>query len=95
MKQYSSAITLLILLLAIYLSFEASMPSYTPDATIDEISFSTDRALVHVKNMSEKPHGVGFPAHSEVRDYIISALHKMGLETNTQQGLYCWRLGQF
>ena len=95
MKQYSSAATLLILLLAIYLSFEASMPNYTPDATIDEISFSTDRALVHVKNMSEKPHGVGFPAHSEVRDYIISALHKMGLETNTQQGFTAGDWGNF
>lgn len=71
------------------------MPNYTPDATIDEISFSTDRALVHVKNMSEKPHGVGFPAHSEVRDYIISALHKMGLETNTQQGFTAGDWGNF
>ena len=95
MKQYSSAASLLILLLAIYLSFETSMPNYTPDVTIDEISFSTDRALVHVKNMSEKPHGVGFPAHSEVRDYIISALQKMGLETNTQQGFTAGDWGNF
>jgi len=95
MKQYSSAATLLILLLAIYLSFETSMPNYTPDATIDDISFSTDRALVHVKNMSEKPHGVGFPAHSEVRDYVISALLQLGLETTTQQGFTAGDWGNF
>lgn len=86
MKRYSSPITLLLVLLAIYGSFKASMPSYTPDAHLDDMSFSTDRALVHVKNMSVKPHAVGFPAHSEVRDYIISELNALGLETTTQQG---------
>ncbi|MCK0144446.1 M28 family peptidase [Arenibacter sp. F26102] len=95
MKQYSSAATLLILLLAIYLSFEASMPGYTPDATVDDISFSTNRALVHVKNMSEKPHGVGFPGHSEVRDYVISELNRLGLETTTQQGFTAGDWGNF
>ncbi|MDL5514123.1 M28 family peptidase [Arenibacter sp. M-2] len=95
MKRYSSPITLLLLLLAIYWSFEASMPSYTPDANLENISFSTDRALVHVKNMSEKPHAVGFPAHSEVRDYIISELTKLGLETTTQQGYTAGDWGNF
>tara|TARA_R110000796_G_scaffold36811_1_gene93360 strand:- start:17224 stop:19506 length:2283 start_codon:yes stop_codon:yes gene_type:complete len=95
MKQYSSAITLLLVLLAIYWSFEASMPSYTPDTNIENISFSTDRALVHVKNMSQKPHAVGFPAHSEVREYIISELTKLGLETSTQQGYTAGDWGNF
>ena len=95
MKQYSSAITLLLVLLAIYWSFEASMPSYTPDTNIENISFSTDRALVHVKNMSQKPHAVGFPAHSEVREYIRSELTKLGLETSTQQGYTAGDWGNF
>ena len=82
-------------MLAIYWSFEGSMPSYTPDANLENISFSTDRALVHVKNMSEKPHAVGFPAHSEVRDYIISELTKLGLETTTQQGYTAGDWGNF
>lgn len=95
MKRYSSPITLLLLLLAIYWGFEAAMPSYTPDANIENVSFSTDRALVHVKNMSKKPHAVGFPAHSEVRDYIISELTKLGLETTTQQGYTAGDWGNF
>jgi len=95
MKQFSSVITLLLLLLAIYYSFESSMPSYTPDETIAETSFSTDRALVHVKNMSQKPHGVGFAAHSEVREYIITELNKLGLETTTQQGYTAGDWGNF
>ena len=62
------------------------MPSYSVDTTIPQSNFSTDRALVHVKNMSKKPHAVGFSAHSEVRQYIVSELEKMGLETSLQEG---------
>jgi hypothetical protein len=95
MKQFSSAVTLLLLLLAIYWSFESSMPNYSPDTTIEDISFSTDRALVHVENMSKKPHAVGFPAHSEVRNYIISELNKLGLKTTIQQGYTAGDWGNF
>jgi hypothetical protein len=95
MKPYSSSIILLLVLLAIYWSFEAAMPNYAPDAHTDDTSFSTDRALVHVKNISEKPHAVGFPAHSQVRDYIISELTKLGLETTTQQGYTTGDWGNF
>lgn len=86
MKRYSSIISLLLVLLAIYWSFQSAMPSYTPDASLEASRFSTDRALVHVKNMSQKPHAVGFPAHGEVRKYVVSELNKMGLETSLQEG---------
>ena len=86
MKRYSSIISLLFILLAIYWSFKSSMPGYSPDASLETSQFSTDRALVHVKNMSQKPHAVGFPAHSEVREYVVSELNKMGLETSLQEG---------
>jgi len=62
------------------------MPIYESDATISETSFSTDRALEHVKNIAEKPHAVGFSAHEEVREYIVGELQKMGLETTLQEG---------
>ncbi|WP_425235503.1 M28 family peptidase [Ulvibacterium sp.] len=86
MKKYASTITLLLLVLAIYWGFTSSIPSYTKDAYIPETSFSTDRALAHVKEISKIPHGVGFPGHEQVRQYLISELRKMGLETSTQEG---------
>ncbi|NNG10030.1 MAG: M28 family peptidase, partial [Arenibacter sp.] len=86
MKRYSSIISLLLVLLAIYWSFQSATPTYTPDASLEASQFSTDRALVHVKNMSQKPHAVGFPAHGEVRKYVVSELNKMGLETSLQEG---------
>lgn len=86
MKKYSVTISILLMLLAIYAGFITSMPGYSPDAELDENLFSTDRTLVHVKKMSHKPHAVGFPAHTEVRNHIISELEKLGLETFIQEG---------
>ncbi len=86
MKKLASISTLLLIILAIYWSFKASMPSYKSDGDLPETSFSTDSALKHVKNISKEQHGVGFPAHSVVREYLISELEKMGLETSLQEG---------
>ncbi|MEM7380938.1 MAG: M28 family peptidase, partial [Bacteroidota bacterium] len=62
------------------------MPSYSPDADLAANQFSTDRALKHVESISKEPHGVGFPGHKGVRDYIVSELQKMGFETELQEG---------
>ncbi|SDD63864.1 Peptidase family M28 [Pricia antarctica] len=86
MKKLASVLSLLLVLLAIYWSFRASMPVYKSDAALSDTLFSTDRALTHVKALSQKPHGVGFPAHEKVRKYLIDELKKMGLKTSTQEG---------
>ena len=62
------------------------MPTYSQDINISETSFSTDRALEHVKAISTEPHGVGFPGHKKVREYIITELEKLGLEITLQEG---------
>ncbi len=86
MKKFASVVSLLLILLAVYWGFRSSMPVYKSDASISDTLFSTDRALKHVKAISQKPHAVGFPAHEEVRKYIIAELEKMGLETSIQEG---------
>ncbi len=86
MKNISSIGTLLFILFAIYWGFRSSMPVYKSDASISDTSFSTDRALKHVKRIAEKPHAVGFSGHKEVREYIVSELQKMGLEPIQQTG---------
>lgn len=86
MKKFASPITLLLILWAVYWSFWASMPIYENDHDVPKTSFSTDRALTHVKNVSKEPHAVGSKAHATVREYIVSELQKMGLETSLQQG---------
>ena len=86
MKRSSKVFTLLLIIVAIYWSFRSLVPSYKADASIEKTSFSTDRAFEHVKQIAQKPHAVGFPAHKEVRNYIISELQNMGLETSIQEG---------
>ncbi|NAS10717.1 M28 family peptidase [Poritiphilus flavus] len=86
MKKFTPVISLLLVILAICWSFWDLMPSYNPDSDLAGSQFSTDRALKHVESISRVPHGVGFPGHKEVRDYIVGELQKMGLETELQQG---------
>ncbi|WP_428979711.1 M28 family peptidase [Flagellimonas halotolerans] len=76
----------MLLIFSVYWSFKSLMPSYKPDKGISLQSFSTDRALTHVEQLSKKPHAVGFPGHERAKSYIISELKKMGLETITQEG---------
>tara|TARA_R110002020_G_scaffold122487_2_gene277834 strand:- start:16903 stop:19185 length:2283 start_codon:yes stop_codon:yes gene_type:complete len=86
MKNLVTVITLFALGLAIYWGFRASMPIYEEDSKAPATSFSTDRAMEHVKNISKEPHAVGFTGHQKVQDYIVSELRAMGLETSLQQG---------
>ncbi|MGB5434637.1 MAG: M28 family peptidase [Maribacter sp.] len=95
MNRFSKIISILLILLAIYWSFKTEMPTYTGDINAPETVFSTDRALTYVKQISQKPHGVGFPAHAEVREYIIAQLEKMGLETSIQEGYTAGDWGNF
>ncbi|MEO9510929.1 MAG: M28 family peptidase [Flavobacteriaceae bacterium] len=84
--KFSRSFALLLLIFAIYWSYKSLMPSYQNDQDNQLHSYSTDRALIHVKNLSKEPHAVGFPEHSKARGYIISELKKLGLATTTQGG---------
>ncbi len=84
--KFSRTIALFLIALAVWWSFKALMPSYHGDGNLPLNRFSTDRALNHVERLSKRPHGVGFPEHTNVQAYIIAELKKMGLQTNTQEG---------
>ena len=86
MKRFSSVLTLLLITLAIYWSFRSLMPAYKGETSLEKTSFSTEKALEHVKQIGQKPHAVGFPAHEEVRHYIVDELQKLELETSIQEG---------
>ncbi len=82
----STLYTFLILSLLAYLSFRLLMPSEISDLNTPETEFSTERALTHLKVISEKPHYIGSPAHQEVREYLVSQLELLGLEAHIQEG---------
>jgi len=86
MKPTTSVITFLLLLGAAYWAFLASTPTYREDSGKPESEFSTDRAIRHVEKISEEPHAVGFPAHNDVKEYLIRTLEGMGLKPEVQSG---------
>ncbi len=86
MKKSTDILSVILLLLAIYWVFKSLMPGYIRGEPVADNVFSTDRALTHVKKISETPHGVGFDGHKAVREYIVGELEKLGLETQLQQG---------
>lgn len=79
-------IALIIIVLAIFLSFRALLPANISTLDTPENKFSTSRALVHLKEISKQPHFVGNSEHKRVRDYIIKELNVLGLATQTQEG---------
>ncbi|WP_117883894.1 M28 family peptidase [Aureibaculum luteum] len=96
MKKYASAISFIIITTIIYLSFSSLMPKEKSDTTIPLNEFSSDRALVHLKEITQKPHFVGTTAHKKVQEYIVSELEKLGLTTEIQEQVALnkkWRAG--
>ncbi len=83
---FKKAIALLLILLAVYWSFSALMPSKISSLNTDKSNFSTERALVHLAAISKKPHYIGTDEHKNVRDYIVKQLNELGLETQIQEG---------
>ena len=78
------AIAVLIIVLSVFWSFSALMPSKISDIDTNENEFSTQRALVHLKEISKAPHFVGITEHDRVKNYIIDALEDLGLKVDIQ-----------
>lgn len=79
-------LALLLLAAAVYYSFKSLMPSYDTSEKVDTSSFSNEKALAHVEQLSLQQHAVGFPGHTNALNYVISELKRLGLETITQEG---------
>ena len=86
MKRFPAFITLILVILVAFWSLNSALPSYSPKSQESEVQFSIESALEHVKTIAEKPHAVGFKAHSEVREYIAGYLEELGLEVQFQEG---------
>ncbi|HKO76482.1 MAG TPA: M20/M25/M40 family metallo-hydrolase [Flavobacterium sp.] len=85
-KNYSSIITVVIILGLLGFLFASLMPSWSPDEDQKVTEFSTSRALEHINVIAKQPHYVGTKNHEDVANYIIKELQKLGLETTVQEG---------
>ncbi|WP_418510558.1 M28 family peptidase [Corallibacter sp.] len=78
------AIALILIAITVFWSFYVLLPSKISNIDTPNNAFSTDRALVQLKEISKAPHYLGNEAHAKVRDYIISELEKLELKTEVQ-----------
>ena len=85
-KNYSSVISVVIILGILGFLFASLMPSWSPDEEKKVTEFSTNRALEHINAIAKQPHYVGTKNHEVVANYIIKELQKLGLETTVQEG---------
>ena len=82
MKKIFSFLSILIISLTVYVSFNDLIPR--SEKPLDKYDFSIENALDHLRIISKKPHYTGSEYHSVVRDYILNELKNMGLETEIQ-----------
>ncbi|SHI87031.1 Peptidase family M28 [Mesonia phycicola] len=96
MKNVISKIGVLIaIFVLVFVSFYSLTPKPNDFAKHNNLGFSLENANKHIKNISKKPHSIGTKAHSEVRNYIVQELQKMGLQVQTQKGYNLNKEGVF
>ena len=86
MKRFQSLISFFLIIGLVYLSFSSLMPKSGTPASISETKFSTERALIHLKEITKAPHYIGTEEHARVREYIVEQLNGLGLKTEIQEG---------
>ena len=79
-------VSFFLLLGLIYFSFYSLMPQTISSLTAPEVEFSTERALIPLKEISKAPHYVGTAENKRVREFLIQSLQDLGLSPETQQG---------
>ena len=70
----------------IYFSFYDLMPSEGAPLSTSESEFSSERALIPLREISKAPHYIGTEENRRVRAFLIQSLEDLGLEPETQQG---------
>jgi len=86
-KKYHQVISILIIVATVYYSFYSLMPSEKGNSNLKITEFSTENALLHLKEISKKPHFTGSPEHKVVVNYIVDQLEKLGLKVEIQEQL--------
>jgi hypothetical protein len=85
LNKITNYINLFSLIIIVYLSFYFFHPTDFKTSSIIENDFYLERALKHVKNISDAPHYLGSSKHKKVRKYLINELQKLGLDVKLQK----------
>lgn len=77
-------VTLLVLVVAAWLSSSGNMTPDVVPATAPDTVFSSGRAMAHVHRIAAEAHPPGSAAHAGVRDYLVEELRRLGHEPSIQ-----------
>ncbi len=79
------AVGLGILFLCALSILRVARPPSPVAATAPDTVFAAERAMVHVRQIAQRPHPIGSADHDRVRDYIVGQLAALGLASQIQQ----------
>ena len=74
-----------LLLLCVVIVRRAAEPPDPVPASASAAAFSADRALVHVREIAQRPHPTGSGDNARVREYILKQLRAFGLDPQVQE----------
>src|SRR5688500_1633948 len=74
----------LVTLTALLVRFASHPPTPVP-ASAAATEFSAERALVHVREIAQRPHPTGSPDNARVPDYVIAQLRALGRDPQVQE----------
>src|ERR671938_735923 len=84
----NAAIAFLTLLVVAGATLYGALPIGLPDpvpASAPPTTFSSARALAHVRAIARRPHPMGSPTNAAVRDYLVEELSALGLKPEVQK----------
>ena len=73
------------LILAVFLTVVQTLPPSPLPANAPAHEFSAERAIRHIRVIAQQPHPTGSTANEAVRNYILTELRGLGLETEVQR----------
>ncbi|MBN3950372.1 MAG: M20/M25/M40 family metallo-hydrolase [Nostoc sp. NMS7] len=78
-------VTFLLILFFAFLGLYQLNPPAAASISAPLIEFSSGRAIKHLEVIAQKPHPIGSPEHTVVRDYILKELTAQGLSPEVQK----------
>ena len=86
MKRSKALLSFLLVLALVYYSFSSLMPRAGTSSSTSETEFSTERALIPLREIAKAPHYYGSQEHIRVRAFLVNELKGLGFETEIQEG---------
>ncbi len=84
-KNNNSILAAAFIAVVVGILYYSMMPNWVSNST-SLSEFSTNKALEHIQFISKKPHYVGSKNHSEVANYLVQELEKLGIKPQIQEG---------